>query len=534
MSSHDNYKVLISDKLGQDGIDVFEAATDIDVDVRTGLSTEELISVIPDYDALVIRSGTTVTAEILQAGKNLKVVGRAGVGVDNVDVDAATRRGIIVMNTPGANTIATAEHAFALMAAASRNIAQAHASLVAGRWDRSAYTGWELKGKTLGIIGFGRIGRALAVRAQAFEMSIMAYDPFVSERVGREAKVELADLGEVLAASDYVSLHTSLSDQTKNLINAETLAAMKPTAFVINAARGGLVDAKALAAALDAGDLRGAAVDVYDSEPPGDDNPLIGHPRVTHTPHLGASTDEAQRSVAIEVAEQVIDALRDTRITNSVNLAYPPSMDHGRVNQFINLATKIGRLQAAMADSAIESVELELYADDAEDLMRPVASGLLQGLLEAVMPDAVNHVNAPLVAKDRGIKVSRSVGLGTADYRNEVICRVHWAGGGTRTVGGVLFGDDRPRIVQISNYHLEADPTGVVLLMLNNDVPGVVGAVGGVLGEHDINVGEWRLGRNADRTEALSFINLDSDPDPAVLDALRSLEAVQKAVLTTL
>ncbi len=527
------YKVLISDKLGQDGVDVLGNAEDVSVDVRTGLSEDELVEAIVDYDALVIRSGTQVTAPILQAGTKLKVVGRAGVGTDNVDVDEATRRGVIVMNTPDANTTATAEHTFALLMAAARNIVPAHNTMAAGSWDRSQFTGTELKGKVLGVVGFGRVGRAVAVRAQAFGMSILAYDPFVSERVGRDSKVELVDLEELLASSDFVTLHTALSDDTENLINAERLAIIKKGAVLINCARGGLVDPAATAAALDDGTLRTAAIDVYAVEPPEAGHPLVGHPKVIHTPHLGASTAEAQRSVAIEIAEQVLDALRGDRISNSVNLALAPGLDFARVNPFISLAAKIGRLQSSMADAQIEQLELELYADDAEDMMRPVAAGLLKGILDHAMPDSVNFVNAPILARERGLKISRSVGLGTADYRNQITCRVSWADG-ERTISGVVFSDDHPRIVQVSDYRLEADPTGTVLLMLNNDVPGVIGAVGGVLGAHGINIAEWRLGRNSDRTQALSFINLDAHPDGELVEALRALDSVNKAVIVEL
>lgn len=527
------FNVLISDKLGDDGVAVFTEADDVAVDVRTGLSEAELVEAIVDYDALVIRSGTQVTAPVLQASQRLKVVGRAGVGIDNVDVEEATRRGVIVMNTPDANTTATAEHTFALIMASARNIVAAHNSMAAGDWERSSFTGSELKGKILGVVGFGRVGRAVAARAQAFGMSIVAYDPFVSERVGRDSKVELVDLQDLLASADYITLHTALSEETKDLINDERLALTKQGAVLINAARGGLVDADAVARSLDAGHLRTAAIDVYDVEPPAPDHPLVKHPKVIHTPHLGASTTEAQRSVAIEIADQVLAALRGEHIINSVNLAFAPGLDFARVNPFISLAAKIGRLQTAMADATIERVELELYADDAEDLMRPVAAGLLKGILDSAMPDSVNFVNAPVLARENGLKISRSVGLGEADYRNQITCRVSWADG-ERTVSGVVFSDDHPRIVQVSDYRLEADPTGTVLLMLNEDVPGVIGGVGGVLGDYGINIAEWRLGRNADRTQALSFINLDSVPDPELLDRLRALEPVTKAVVVEL
>ena len=527
------FKILISDKLGADGVAVLEAADDVSVDVRTGLSEDELVDAIVDYDALIVRSGTQVTSRVLEAAPNLKVVGRAGVGTDNVDVDQATRQGVIVMNTPDANTIATAEHTFALLMASARNIVPAHVSLADGAWDRAKFTGSELKGKTLGVIGFGRVGRTVAARAQAFDMTVLAHDPFVSESAARTARVELVELDELLATADYVTLHTALSDDTANLINAERLALMKPDAALINAARGGLVDAPAVVAALDAEQLRVAAVDVFASEPPDADHPFVGHPKVIHTPHLGASTAEAQRGVALEIAEQVLDALRSVRIANSVNLSLAPGVDFERVNSFITLASKVGRLQTAMAEGQIQSVELELYADDAEDLMRPVAAGLLKGILDPAMPDSVNFVNAPLIANDRGLKISRSVGLGQADYRNQVTCRVRWDDG-ERTVAGVVFSDDRPRIVQISNYRLEADPTGTVLLLLNNDVPGVIGRVGGLLGDAGINIGEWRLGRNEVRQEALSFINLDTAPEPAVMDQIRTLDEIRKAVVVAL
>ena len=533
ITSGNHYRVLITDKLGQDGLAVLDAADDITYDVNTGLSEAELIDAIPGYDALLIRSGTQVTAPVLQAADRLQIIGRAGVGTDNVDVDEATRQGVIVMNTPDANTIATAEHSLALLLATTRNIVPAHNSLAAGQWERSAFTGFELKGKTLGIVGFGRVGRAVAARAQAFEMTVMAYDPFVSEMIGRDLKVELVDLEDLLTASDYVTLHTALSDETRHLINDERLALMKRGSVLINAARGGLVDPDALARALDADHLRVAAIDVFEQEPPSPDHPLVGHAKVIHTPHLGASTAEAQRSVAIEIAEQVVDALRGHRIENGVNLALPPGLDFERVSPYLDLAAKIGRLQHAMADDKIEAVELELYAEDAEELMRPVASAILKGILDEVMPGRVNFVNAPILARDAGLKISRSVGLGRADYLNQITCRISWEAG-ERTVSGVVFSDDHPRIVQVSNYRLEADPTGTVLLMLNEDVPGVIGTVGSVLGDHGINIAEWRLGRNEERTEALSFINLDTVPGDEVIEQLRAMEPISKAVVVDL
>lgn len=534
------HRILVSDKLGNAGLELLDAADDVTYDVRTDLSPEGLVEAIAEYDGLIIRSGTTVTDEVLAAGTNLKVVGRAGVGIDNVDVRAATRHGIVVLNTPAANTIATAEHAMALMLAAARNLALAHTALTDGRWERSNYTGIELRGKTLGVLGFGRIGRAVAERAQAFGMRIAAYDPFVSESVARDAGVELLDLDDLLATSDFLTLHMALTAETDALMNDETLAKVKPGAILINAARGGLVDETAIAKALDEGNLRAFATDVYSSEPPPADHPLVSHPAVTHTPHLGASTVEAQRDVALQVVEQVLAALRGDPVSGSINVASTGGSDGEIIAPFVSLAEKIGKLQMAMADGPIASVEIEVQAPNADEIIRPAAAGLLKGLLDSVVAGRVNFVNAPLLAEERGIKISRSVSVGDGDYQNMLSCRVRWANeeeseaDEERTVSGAVFGHTHPRIVQISSYAFEADPNGTVLLMLNNDVPGVIGEVGTVLGQHEVNIAEWRLGRDSDRQEALSFINLDSEPSNDAIAALQLLPAVTKTTIVEL
>lgn len=534
------HRILVSDKLGNAGIELLEAADDVEFDVRTGLSEVELIDAIGEYDGLIIRSGTTVTEAVLEAAAKLKVVGRAGVGIDNVDVRAATRHGIIVLNTPSANTIATAEHAMALMLAAARNLALAHAAMTDGRWERSNYTGTELYGKTLAVLGFGRIGQRVTERAQAFGMKVVAYDPFVPESVARDANVELLDLDDVLAAGDYFTLHMSMTDETRGIINEANIAKMKPTAIIVNAARGGLVDEAAIAAALDDDTLGAFATDVYSSEPPPPENPLVGHPRVTHTPHLGASTTEAQRDVALQVVSQVMSAVRGDEVADSINVAGSGGDAGELITPFVSLAEKIGKLQMAMADGPIASVEVEVLSPNAESLIRPVAAGLLKGLLESVVAGRVNFVNAPVLAEERGIKISRSVSVGGGDYQNMLSCRVRWASKDEgeadqeRVISGAIFGQTHPRIVKISSYAFEADPNGTVLLMLNDDVPGVIGEVGSVLGDFGVNIAEWRLGRDGERQEALSFINLDSDPKDEVLEALRGLSAVTKASIVEL
>ncbi len=526
------FKILVSDKLGQAGLDILEAAKDAEVQVSTGLSEDELINIVGDYDALIVRSGTQVTANVLEAAKKLKVVGRAGVGVDNVDVAAATLNGVIVMNTPSANTIATAELALTLMLSAARNVVQADASLRAGEWRRSDFGGTELRGKTVGIVGFGRIGREVAARCQAFDMAVHVYDPYVSESVARELDVELMDLEEVLSTSDYVTLHSVLNDETREMINAERLALMKQGATLINVARGGLLDENAVAGSLDAGHLGLAAVDVFSSEPPTEDNPLRAHPKVIHTPHLGASTKEAQRDVAIDVATQVLDALRGDRVANSVNLGFSQSMSFDAIAPFIELAEKIGMLQVAMADGEITSVEVEVNHERADELMKPVAAGLMKGLLDVGHTGRVNYVNAPVIGSDKGIDIERSTEK-LESRSNTATCRVKWDGG-ERVVSGKIFDGSTQRIVRVASYSMEADPRGTILLLLNKDVPGVVGTVATKLGELGINVGEWRLGRNEEKSEALSFINLDAMPSPEAIEAIGNLEPVRKIAVVEL
>ena len=527
------YRILISDKLGQAGLDRLEQESDVEVDVKTGLTKEELIDQIGQYDALVIRSATRVDADVLEAAGKLRVVGRAGIGIDNVDVRAATSKGVIVMNTPKANAIATAEHTLTMMLAVSRHTAPAHESVRRGEWKRSSFAGQELAGKTLGIVGLGQIGRLVAQRARPFQMNIVAYDPYVSEEIGKEMEISLVDLDELLAQSDYVTLHTSMSSETENLINEKTLGLMKPGAILVNPARGKLVDEQALADALNAGKIKAAAIDVYSKEPPGEDNPLIGLPNVLHLPHLGASTEEAQRDVAVQIVEQVVDVLRNKDFRNSVNMPFIPGADFQKTMPYMNLAEKIGQLHFCMSSAPIRSVEIELQGDAINDLLKPIATAVLKGILQGFLKDSVNYVNAPMLAKQHGINVSQSKGIGQANYAHLISCRVGFEGG-DRTISGALFGGIHPRIVQVSQYHMDVDPNGIVLLMLNRDLPGVIGHIGSILGKHEVNIGEWRLGRGEKGSEALSFVNLDSYPSDAAIAELKSIEEVVKLEILTL
>lgn len=527
------YRVLVSDDIGAHGIELLEEAPDVELDVRTDLDPDGLLAVIGDYEALVVRSGTQVTEEVVAAGGSLRVIGRAGMGVDNIDVTAATQRGIIVMNTPAANSVATAEQTMALMLAAARHTAAAHRTMADGGWDRSRYAGTELSGKQLGLIGYGRIGRLVATRATAFGMEIVAYDPYVSEEIARDTGATLVNLDELFAHADYISLHVPSNADTENMISSDAIAAMKDGVVIINAARGTLIDEEALAAALRSGKVRAAGIDVYRSEPPGADHPLIGLPNVVHTPHLGASTAEAQRDVSAQIAAQVVDALRGADIRNAVNLPFDAGPDFAVAMPYMALAEKLGVLQFHMAPSPIRRVEIEVKGDVVENLTRPIAAGLLAGILRGHLAGDVNYVNAPVLAQQHGIAVSRAKGVAAADYTNLVSCRIHWDDG-SRIMAGVLFGGTEPRLVQVSSYHLDVNPSGLLLIMLNKDVPGVIGMVGTTLGRFGVNIGEWRLGRNEPGTEAISFINLDSEPAPEAIEALQAEAAIVKLLLLRL
>ncbi|MCP4962571.1 MAG: phosphoglycerate dehydrogenase [Actinomycetia bacterium] len=523
------FRLLVSDPLGAAGLEILEQAPDIDLVDATSMLRSELLEVMHSADALVIRSGTTVDTELLEAGTRLKVIGRAGVGVDNIDLDAATTRGVVVVNTPQANTIATAEQAMALMLSATRRTASAHASMLEGRWDRKSFTGVDLNGRTLGIIGFGRIGREVAARARAFGMKIVAYDPFVSELVGREYSVDLLDLDHLLESADVITLHAVPAADGSALLGPDEFARLKRGAVIVNAARGQLIDEASLATALDDGTVLAAALDVYQPEPPQHDNPLIGHPRVVHTPHLGASTVEAQRDVSLQVVEYVLGALRGDSLNSCVNVPFDFDAE---TEARLKLATAMGRIQQVMAPSALTHVEVEV-SNGSTDALSTVAAGVLAGVLSNVGAAHANFVNAPALAAEHGITIAQGWGIGLRDYPNLISCQVSWEGG-TRIVSGVIFGGAEPRIVQVSGYQLDARPDGIVLMMLNDDVPGVIGAVGTLLGDNDVNIGEWRLGRGDEKGTALSFINLDAMPQASALTKLRNVPGVLKAEVVDL
>ncbi len=526
------YKILISDKLGQAGIELLKEAKDVQFDVKLGLEKEQLLKIIPAYDAIIVRSSTKVDREVIDAGKNLQVIGRAGIGVDNIDIKAATSRGIIVMNTPQANSVATAEQAMTLMLAVARNTAQAHASLLAGEWRRAEFTGTQLYRKTLGLIGFGRIGRLVAQRALAFGMEVLAFDPFVSEEIARELGVLLVDLDDLLPQSDYISLHTVITPETEHIIDDKTLGKMKKGVVIINSARGKLINEDALVNALRSGKVGAAAIDVYSEEPP-KNNPLIGMSHVLHTPHLGASTVEAQRDVATQISDQVIDALRGVDFKNTINMPFQVGPDFATLGPHMELAEKIGVLQAAMAPSPIRRVEIEVRGDLVDRLVRPAAAAFLKGLLENSLSEPVNYVSAPVIAEENGISISQTKGMSLVDYPNLISSQVYWKTG-SRLISGVLFGGSAPRIVHVEDYHIDANPKGIILILRNQDVPGVIGQVGTILGQDSVNVGEWRMGRHKPGGEALSFISLDNRPSEEALESLKKVSAITKVKLVEL
>jgi D-3-phosphoglycerate dehydrogenase len=519
------FKVLIPDDLSQAGLDLLRADPGVVVDVVKKMPRPDLLAKIGEYDALIVRSETKVDEEVIEAGQKLRVVGRAGIGVDTISVEAATRRGIIVMNTPQANTMATCEHTMAMMLALARHVPQSDASLRRGEWTRSKFMGTQLAGKTLGVIGFGRIGREVARRAQAFGMEVIASDPYVSEESARAARVQLADYDQLLAQADFVTLHSSLTQGSRSLLNAERIAKMKRGAFVINVARGALIDMDALYEALVAGKLAGAAIDVFEEEPPGK-LPLFDLPNVVVTPHLGASTAEAQRDVSIQMAEQILDVLHDRDVRNAVN--FPPIDPNvlPMIRPYLKLAEKLGALQANLMEGRLQRVEVEYVGDDVAPHVKPLTVAMLRGLLAPMLgSESVNYVNAPIIANERGIVVTQALNLLEGDYTSLLTCRVT-TDQGEHLVAGTCFNDTDPRIVQIDSFRIDAIPDGMALVISSRDVPGVVGRVGTILGANYVNIAEYRLGRTKAGDRAMSFVNLDNAVPEYAMKALRDLPEV--------
>lgn len=519
------YRVLITDDLSPQAIEQLQAAEDVSFDVVLRPAKEKLLEIIPDYDAVIVRSSGRIDAELLTRTSRLKVIGRAGMGLDNVDIDAASLRGVMVINTPGANTVATAEHTMALLLAVCRHIPQADASVRAGQWARKQFEGVQLYKKVLGIVGLGRVGSQVARRAQAFDMTVIAYDPYISDEVARDLKVTLVELDELLARADFISLNAALTPEARGMINAETIARMKPGVRLVNCARGALIDEAALVDALRSGHIAAAALDVFACEPLPADSPLRSLSNVVLTPHLAASTVEAQRDVGTQIVERVLGALRGEDFRNVVNMPAVDARVFRELKPYLLLAEKLGSLQVQLAERPIKRVEVEFHGEDVEDHVKPLTVALLKGILDPITDTPVNYISAPHLALQRGITVSETKGLPVPQYANLLSCRVLWDGG-ERLVSGSLLGHEFPRVVQIDTFRIDAQPEGTILVMESIDVPGVIGRVGSLLGNHSINIAEWRLGRIAPGREVLSFINLDSPAPPEVLDSLEKLQGV--------
>jgi len=525
-----NAKIFVSDDVSESGLEPLRAAG-FAVEKRTGLKGAELFEAVRDCEGLIVRSETKVTAELLAAAGSLRAIGRAGVGVDNIDVPSATQRGIVVMNAPDGNTMTTAEHTLALLLSLARRVPQGNASLKAGRWERKKFVGVELRGKTLGIVGLGRIGRVVASRARGFEMRVVAFDPFVAPEQLRDTGIELAPLEEVCARADFITVHAPLTPETRGIVGARELALMKPGARIINCARGGLVDERALDAAIREGRVAGAALDVFEEEPPPADHPLLALEEVIVTPHLGASTREAQEGVAVIVAEQMRDYFLTGEVRGAVNVPAVGEQELKALQPYLWLAERLGRFHAQLVDEAVREVEVEYAGEVAEMDAAPVTRAFLAGLLRG-MSARVNVVNALLIAAERGIAVTDSFkrGIGAGGALTPAVRTRVLTGGGEHTVAGALFGQQADgRITEIDGFRIEAIPSGNMLVTRSSDVPGVIGRVGTCLGEHGVNISRFHLGRRERGGEAMAVIETDAPLDEDAMAALRSFPEVISA-----
>ncbi len=519
-------KILISDKMDPRAAAIFRERG-LEVDERPGLSPDELKAIIGDYDGLAIRSATKVTRDLLDAASRLKVVGRAGIGVDNVDIPAASARGVVVMNTPFGNSITTAEHAIALMFALARQLPEADASTQAGKWEKSKFMGVELTGKTLGLIGAGNIGSIVASRALGLKMKVVAYDPFLTPERAVEMGVEKVDLDALLGRADFITLHTPLTDETRGILSREALAKTKKGVRIINCARGGLIDEAALKDALDSGQVAGAALDVFESEP-ATDSPLFGTPGFISTPHLGASTQEAQVNVAIQVAEQMADYLLTGAVTNAINMPSLSAEEAPRLKPYMGLAERLGKLVGQVLGERVKALAVEVEGDAADLTIAPITGAVLAGLMGSYS-DSVNMVNAPVLARERGLDVSEVRHSHEGDYHTLVRVTATTPEG-KRRVAGTLFGADNPRLVHIFDVGIEAELAGPMLYIVNQDTPGFIGKLGTVLGENDINIATFNLGRRTVGGEAVALIAIDSEPGPDVVKTLCAIDGVRQVV----
>lgn len=524
-------KVLVSDPIDQAGIDILsQVAT---VDIKTGLSPEELAQIVPEYDALMIRSGSRVTQEIIEAGTQLKIIGRAGVGVDNVDVNAATRKGIVVVNSPEGNTIAAAEHALAMMLALSRYIPDANASVKTGNWDRKSFIGAEVYKKTLGVVGLGKIGSHVATAAKAMGMKLLAYDPFISTERADQLGCRLVEMDVLLQEADYITLHIPKTPETTHLIDAAAIAKMKPNARIINCSRGGIIDEAALYTALKAGKIAGAALDVYETEPLGDSPLKSLEKQVILTPHLGASTTEAQVNVAIDVAEQIRDVLLGLPARSAVNIPGlgPDVLEELRL--YMQLAETLGNLVGQLAGGRVEQLVVKLQGELATNKSQPIVVAALKGLLSQALRERVNYVNASIEAKERGIRVIETRDAAVRDYAGSLHLEAKGSLG-DHSVTGALLGDSEIRITDIDEFPVNVPPSQHMLFTLHRDMPGIIGKIGSLLGSFNVNIASMQVGRKIVRGDAVMVLSIDDPLPDGILDEITKVSGIRDAYTVTL
>ena len=519
-------KVLISDNLSTCGVDILKKAG-LEVEFRSKTTVEEIEKMIGDYDALIIRSATKVTAGLLEKAAKLKIVGRAGSGLDNVDIPAATKKGVVVMNTPGGNTVTTAEHTIGMIFASARMIPQAYSSMKAGKWEKKKFEGVELFDKTLGIIGLGAIGGVVANRCTALGMKVLAFDPFISTEKAKQLGIELADLETIYKRSDFITLHTPKTKETAGLINKDTIAKMKDGVRIINCARGGIVNEADLYEALKSGKVAGAAFDVFEKEPP-ENHPLMTLDNFIATPHLGASTLEAQENVATAVAEQIVDYLIAGTVRNAVNVPSVPADQLPSLSPYINLAERMGLFAAQVIEGGLTQVTVEYSGDVSNLKLEPVTLAALKGLLTPIIQENVNYVNAPLIAKDRGIEVKVSKSSDTREYTSLITIKVK-AGAKEMSVAGTLNSKKEPRIIQVDDFPMETVPEGDMLVLMNNDKPGVIGGIGTLMGQNGINIARMQFGREKQGGLAMSIVSVDSTISDEIMNKVRKLPNVLSA-----
>ncbi|MGA2517329.1 MAG: phosphoglycerate dehydrogenase [Thermodesulfobacteriota bacterium] len=513
-------RVLVSDPLSSKGLEILGSAKNLKYDLKPGLSPEELIKIMPEYDAIIIRSETKLKADLIEAGRRLKVIGRAGIGLDNVDLPAATKKGVVVMNTPQENAIAAAEHTIAMILSISRKIPQATASMKAGKWEKKKFMGVELYTKTLGLIGIGVIGTIVADRARGLKMKVIGYDPYLSKEVAEKKGVDMVSLDELLERSDFISIHTPLTDETRNLIDKKAFSKMKKGVILVNCARGGIINEKDLHEALQEGKVAGAALDVFEKEP-SIGNPLLELEGVISTPHLGAATEEAQENVSIAIAQQVVDFLTSGEARNAVNMPAVSPDILPFLRPYLRLGEQLGSFLGQISNYAIEEVLIEYYGEVVEYGTKPITISVLKGLLTPFVGETVNFVNAPVMAKERGIKVTESTRAVTEDYASLIAITAR-SKMEPNYIAGTLFGRKELRIVKLNDFFIEAIPEGHILLVNNYDKPGVIGNIGNALGSRNINIATMQFGRDQMGGKAISLLHLDV-PLPAgmVGDILR-------------